>query len=356
MDFKARSLSFGPAAPCVLIGEIGVNHNNDLDMLMRLIEEGTRAGFDVLKLQRFVAEEEISQFAPSAEYQAAGGDDGGQLAIAKALELGDDALFKAEARCRELGVGFLCSAFDYQSVDFVAEKLGCKSVKIASSEVDNDPLLTYMARKFDGLILSTGASELSETARAVEVLRGTPAPTDQRELAVMHCVSEYPAPVEEANLRTVPALAEALALPVGFSDHTLGPVAAVAAVALGARVLEKHYTLDKSLPGPDHRASADIPEVTAYIRAVRDAEASLGDGHKRPAPSEADNRALIRKALVCAVPHIEAGTALTREMIGAKRPAAPGAVAPADLEKVVGLRLTRSRSYDEPILWEDFRG
>ena len=171
MNFDSIDLAFGRGAPCVIIGEIGVNHNNDVDILMRLIEEGARAGLDVLKLQHFVAEEEISRYAPSADYQAAGGHDEGQLALVKALELSGETLVKAQARCRELGVGFLCSVFDPVSAAFVAEKLGCTSVKIASSEVGAEPFLAELARKFDGLILSTGASELSETARAVETLR-----------------------------------------------------------------------------------------------------------------------------------------------------------------------------------------
>lgn len=356
MNFDSIDLAFGGGAPCVIIGEIGVNHNNDVDILMRLIEEGARAGLDVLKLQHFVAEEEISRYAPSADYQAAGGHADGQLALAKALELSGETLVKAQARCRALGVGFLCSVFDPVSAAFVAEKLGCKSVKIASSEVGAEPFLADLARKFDGLILSTGASELSETARAVETLRAHRTPSDAQEIAVMHCVSEYPAPMRDLNLKTMAALEIALGVPVGFSDHTEGLVAGVAAAALGAAVLEKHYTLDKALPGPDHKASADIAEITAYVRAVRDAEAALGDGRKTPAPSEAGNRALIRKSLVCAVEALAPGAVIEPSMLAAKRPMVEGAVLPGDLSKIVGLTLRRPKSADEPIFWADFHG
>lgn len=249
MDFGARKLAVDPEAPCVIIGEIGVNHNNDLDLMRRLIEEGARAGLDVLKFQFFSAEGVASQFAASAAYQAAGGDADGQLALLRDLELSEDALMKARDHCRALGVGFLCAVFDPPSAAFVAGPLARQSVKIASSEIGNEPFLAEFARLFDGLILSSGASELSETARGVETLRGQPAPNDQREIALLHCVSEYPAPPEDLNLRAMTGLAAALDIPVGFSDHSVGVVAGVAAAALGARVLEKHDTLDKSPPG-----------------------------------------------------------------------------------------------------------
>lgn len=355
VDFIARQADFSPQAPCVIIGEIGVNHNGDLDLAMRLIEEGARAGLDVLKFQCFTAAGVAARHAPSAAYQAAGGHGDGQFALLSQLEISNEALIKARDRCSELGVGFLCSVFDPASAAFVAEGLGCSSVKVSSSEIGNEPFLDLLARRFDGLILSSGASALSETAAAVETVRAAPAPGAAREVAMLHCVSEYPAPMVDLNLRAMVGLSAALGLPAGFSDHSEGIVAGIAAAALGARVLEKHYTLDKSLDGPDHKASADIPEITAYVRAVRDAEAALGDGAKRPAPSEAGNRTLIRKGLVCAAPEIPAGAVLTAEMLAAKRPLGPDAVAPGDAEKVLGLTMRRAKTYDEPILWSDFK-
>lgn len=355
MDFGARQLSLGPRSPCVIIGEIGVNHNNDLDLMMRLIEEGARAGLDVLKFQHFTADRVASRYAASAEYQAAGGDADGQLKLLRGLELSGEALVKARDRCAELGVGFLCSVFDPVSAAFVAGPLGCRSVKVASSEVGNEPFVSELARLFDGLILSTGASETSEAARCVETVRAEEAPTGRREIALLHCVSEYPAPMADLNLRAMSGLSAVLDVPVGFSDHSVGIVAGVAAAALGACALEKHYSLDKSLPGPDHKASADIPEITAYVRAVREAEAALGDGRKRPAPSEAGNRPLIRKGLVCGVPEIPAGAVLTRDMLDAKRPLIGDAVAPGDLDKILGLRIATARRQDEPIRWSDFK-
>ena len=359
MDFGCREVAVNAQpiddAPCIIIGEIGVNHNNDLDLMMRLIEEGAKAGLDVLKFQRFVPEETASRFARSAAYQALGGDDDGQLVLLQRLQISDEALDKAQKRCSELGVGFLCSVFDASSAEFVANGLGCRSVKVSSSDIGNEPFLAYLARLYDGLILSSGASELSETALAVETVSAEPVPRGPREIALLHCVSEYPAPVEELNLRAMRGLEQVLGIPVGFSDHSVGIVAGVAAAALGAKILEKHYTLDKALPGPDHRASADIDEITAYVRAVRDTEAALGRGRKRPAPSEANNRCLIRKAVVCALPELEVGTVIDRDMLSFKRPVTPGSIAPLDVEKIVGLELRRSKMLDEPLLWSDFK-
>jgi N,N'-diacetyllegionaminate synthase len=207
-----------------------------------------------------------------------------------------------------------------------------------------------MARKFDGLLLSTGASYLSEVACAIDWM----AEVGPRELALMHCLSEYPAPVEQANLRAIVTMREAFNLPVGYSDHTPGQVAAVVSAGLGAAMIEKHYTLDKNLPGPDHKASLDIAELKAFTQAVRDASASLGDGVKRPVAAEVANRPLIRKSVVCAAPGLKAGTPVTADMLAVKRPWTPGAVEPFQIENIVGLTLRRDKQHDEAILWSDF--
>ncbi|ABM60543.1 N-acetylneuraminate synthase family protein [Verminephrobacter eiseniae] len=352
MDFISKQFGFQPGERCIVIGEIGVNHNRQQDMLFRLIDEGIAAGLDVIKLQRFKAEQEIAMQAPAADYQKRAGAGESQLQMARQLELPDAWLTQAFDYCRQRGVGFLCTAFDHGSVDFLADRLGCKTVKIPSPEVSNKPLLQHMARRFDGLLLSTGASYLGEVANAIDWLAAEAGP---RELALMHCLSEYPAPVEQANLRAMASMRAAFKVPVGYSDHTPGQVAAVVAVGLGAAMIEKHYTLDKNLPGPDHQASLDIPELRAFVTAVRQASASLGDGIKRPAPAEIDNRPLIRKSVVCAVPAIEAGTAVTAAMLGVKRPWTRGAVEPFEIEKILGLSLRHDKQYDEAILWSDFR-
>jgi N-acetylneuraminate synthase/N,N'-diacetyllegionaminate synthase len=245
---------------------------------------------------------------------------------------------------------FLCTAFDHGSADFLADTLGCTSVKVPSPEITNRPLLKHMARKFKSLLLSTGASTLAECAQALLWIEEV----GEREIALMHCLSEYPAPLEQANLRAMLTMRAAFQLPVGYSDHTEGSVAAVVATALGASMIEKHYTLDKKLPGPDHQASLDMPALRAFVTAVRGASASLGLGKKEPAAAEAKNRALIRKSVTCALPALAPGTRIEKAMLGIKRPWVEGAVAPADMEKICGLSVNKQKTYDEPILWRDF--
>lgn len=351
MDFVSKQFSFKPHERCIVIGEIGVNHNRREDLLFRLIDEGIDAGLDVVKLQRFNSEEEIAAFAPSTNYQQKAGEGNSQLEMARKLELPDDWLVKAFEYCKERRVGFLCTAFDHSSVDFLSKTLRCKTVKIPSPEVTNKPLLQHMARSFDGLLLSTGASYLGEVANAIEWMNQTA----QREVALMHCLSEYPAPVEQANLRAMVTMRNSFNLPVGYSDHTPGQVVAVVAAGLGAAMIEKHYTLDKNLPGPDHQASLDIAELRAFTKAVREASTSLGDGVKRPAPAESANRPLIRKSVVCAAPALKAGTCITPEMLAVKRPWTQGAVEPFQIDNIVGLTLHRDKQHDEAILWSDFR-
>lgn len=351
MDFVAKSFNFEPNDRCIVIGEIGVNHNRDESLLFRLIEEGVAAGVDIIKLQRFVAAEEIATSAPSAQYQQRAGAGDNQLAMAQALELPDDLLVRAFERCNELGVGFLCTAFDHSSVDFVADRLGCRSVKVPSPEITNRPLLEHMAQKFDSLLVSTGASDLGECAAAVKWIRSA----GDCEIALMHCLSEYPAPIDQANLRAIATMRACFDVPVGYSDHTEGIVAPIVAASLGAAMIEKHYTLDKTMQGPDHKASADLSELAAMTDALRQAAVSLGDGVKRPVDSERANRLVIRKSITCAEPRLEAGTTIEREMLGIKRPSVEGAVEPFDLDKIVGMKLTHEKHFDEPILWSDFR-
>lgn len=350
MDFVSQQFAFHPGDRCIVIGEIGVNHNRREDMLFKLIDEGIAAGLDVIKLQRFKAEEEIAAHAPSTDYQKKSGEGDSQLEMARKLELPDEWLVKAFDYCKERKVGFLCTAFDHSSVDFLAKTLRCKSVKVPSPEITNQPLLTHMAKSFDSLLISTGASYLEECARALKWINDI----GKRELALMHCLSEYPAPIDQANLKAIATMRDTFKLPVGYSDHTPGQIAAIVAVGLGAAMIEKHYTLDKNLPGPDHKASLDITELKAFTKAVREASSSMGDGVKRPVPAEEANRPLIRKSVVCAAPNLKAGTKVTPDMLAVKRPWVAGAVEPYDIEKVCGKVLRREKQYDQPILWADF--
>jgi N,N'-diacetyllegionaminate synthase len=349
MDFVSKKFAFADDDNCIVIGEIGVNHNGSRDMLFKLLDEGIKAGLDVIKLQRFKAEEEISIHAATADYQKKSNAGESQLEMAKQLELPDEWLIEAFEYCQKRGVGFLCTAFDHSSVDFLVDVLGCTTVKVPSPEISNKPLLEYMAQKFQSLLVSTGASTLRECGDALEWIRGE----GERELALMHCLSEYPAPLDQANLLAMKTMKESFSLPVGYSDHTVGSTAAIVAVALGAKMLEKHYTLDKSLPGPDHRASADITELKDYTKNIRDASASLGDGIKKPATAELKNKPLIRKSIVCAKDHLVAGTVITREMLGYKRPLVDGSIEPFDYTKIIGKVLKTEKKYDEVIFWTD---
>lgn len=350
MDFVSKAFDFKAGERCIVIGEIGVNHNGQEDMLFRLIDEGIDAGLDVIKLQRFISEEEISTYAPSTDYQQKAGQGDSQLAMAKKLELPDEWLVKAFEYCKQRKVGFLCTAFDHSSVDFLSKKLRCSAVKVPSPEISNKPLLQHMAHSFDSLLVSTGASTLSEVACALDWINEC----GSKELAVMHCLSEYPAPIEQANLKAMLTMRDAFNLPVGYSDHTTGHVVAVAAAALGAAMIEKHYTLDKNLPGPDHKASLDIAELKQFTKSVREASQCLGDGIKQPVAAEKANRPLIRKSVVCIAGGLKAGSVITQDMLGVKRPWVADAVEPYDIDKILGLTLRCDKQFDQTILWTDF--
>ena len=350
VDFVSKKFDFKRADRCIVIGEVGVNHNNDAKLLFELIEKGVDAGCDIIKLQRFKAEEEIAQSAPSTDYQVKSGVGENQLAMAKALELPDDLLIQGYEYCKKLGVGFLCTAFDHSSVDFIADVLKCKTVKVPSPEMTNRPLIEYMAKKFDALLISTGASDLNEVSDVMRWVAGV----GERDIALMHCTSEYPAPLEQSNLSAINTMRREFGVPVGYSDHTSGITAATIVASLGAAMIEKHYTLDKTMHGPDHAASADIPELTQLVRATHEVATALGDGIKRPVAAESKNLPLIRKGLTCALDSLEAGTTIDASMLGIKRPLVDGAVQPFDLEKIVGLKINKHKLFDEPIVWSDF--
>ena len=267
------------------------------------------------------------------------------------LELPDEMLKRAFDYCKEKGVGFLCTAFDHGSVDFVADVLKCKAVKVPSPEISNKPLIKYMASKFESLLVSTGASNMDEVANVIEWINEV----GDREIALMHCTSEYPAPLEQANLKAVTTMREKFDLPVGYSDHTSGITAGIICTTLGGAMIEKHYTLDKNMPGPDHKASADIPELTDLVKTLKLVHESLGDGVKKPVEAELKNLPLIRKCLVCGKDELVEGTVITEEMLGIKRPRVDGAVEPFDLEKITGSKLKVTKKFDEPILWSDIQ-
>ncbi len=305
----------GPGYPCFIIAEAGVNHNGNLERALAMVEAAAAAGADAVKFQTFRAEEVATTEAPKAAYQMkATGRDQSQLDMLRSLELTPEHHESLHARCREKGILFLSTPFDKTSLDFLAS-MGMAAIKVPSGEITNLPFLKQVGEKGLPVILSTGMSTLDEVDLAVDALRQAGCAS----LALLHCVSNYPADPADANLRAMSTMAERFALPVGYSDHTMGSEVALAAVALGACIIEKHFTLDRSLPGPDHMASAETKELAALVAGIRKVETALGHGRKEPAPSEADTKAMARRSLVAAR-DIAAGEMLTPDVVTFKRP------------------------------------
>ena len=344
IDIAGRVI--GPGQPCFIVAEAGVNHNGDLEVGKRLIEVAACAGADAVKFQSFNAEHVVSASAPKAEYQLRLTDPGeSQLGMLRRLELSPDAQRELRMHCEKVGVLFLSTPFDEESADLL-DRMGVRAFKVGSGELTNWPYLESMGRRGKPVILSTGMSYLSEVDEAVRVLRHAGC----EHLILLHCVSEYPAEPAEANLRAIRTLEVAFQVPVGFSDHTQGIEVALAAVALGACVIEKHFTLDHGLPGPDHRASLDPEELRRMIGAIRTVERALGDGVKRPAKSELRNREVVRRSL-SVVTDIPEGAVLQPDMLEALRPAT--GISPTLLRLVVGRKARRSLRAGQLLAWGD---
>jgi N,N'-diacetyllegionaminate synthase len=334
----------GDGAPVFVVAEAGVNHNGDLELARRLIDAAQAAGADAVKFQTFRSEALVSRHAPKAAYQrATTGDDQSQAEMLAHLELTLEQHVELRDHCAKRGIVFFSTPFDEPSVEALAE-LGVALFKVPSGEIINLPLLARIASKGKPLIVSTGMSTLEEVAAAVDAIRAAGDPP----VALLHCVSAYPAPVEEMNLRAMETLRDRFGCPVGLSDHTLGIAVALGAVARGAAIVEKHVTLDKTLPGPDHRASLEPDELAELVRGIRTIEAALGDGRKRPMPSEADVRQVARKSLVAAR-RLRAGEALTAESVAIKRPGT--GIPPSALASVLGRRVRLDVAPDEVLDW-----
>lgn len=325
----------GPGERCFVIAEAGVNHNGDGALARRLVDAAADAGADAVKFQLFRADEVAAPDAPKARYQAeTTGASESQLEMLRRLELDPGAFAQLKRRAEERGLLFLSSAFDAASVD-VLDRLGVAAFKIGSGEVTNHPLLAEVGRRGRPVILSTGTADLAEVEAAVDVVRDAGASG----IVLLHCVSAYPAAAEDANLRAIETMAARLGLPVGYSDHTEGDEVALAAVALGACVVEKHFTVDRSLPGPDHRASLEPDELAALVGRIRRVEAALGDGVKQPTAAERANAQVVRRSLAAA-DDLPPGAVLTAGMLTALRPGT--GISPARIDDVVGRRLRRA--------------
>jgi len=335
----------GPGAPVFIAAEAGVNHNGDPALARRLVDAAAECGADAVKFQTFRVDALVSRSAPKAGYQVeTTGAGESQRDMLAGLELSLEVLAELKDRATKHGLIFFSAPFDEESAD-VLDALAVALFKVPSGEITNLPLLRHVAAKGRPIILSTGMADLEEVGQAVAAIRAAGDPP----LAVLHCLSAYPAPVGEVNLRAMDSLASRFGCPVGFSDHTLGIEIAVAAAARGAAIIEKHLTLDKTLPGPDHRASLDPAEFGAMVRAIRAVESALGDGVKRPMPSEADTRRVARKSLVAARA-LKAGERIAAGDLASKRPGT--GISPAELPRVLGLPLARDIAADEVIPWE----
>lgn len=353
---------------CFVIAEAGVNHNGSPELARRLVDCAAEAGADAVKFQTFRAERLVTRQVRRAEYQVHNtGDASSQLGMLKALELDEAAHHALQAHAAARGIAFMSTPFDVGSLEFLVRGLGVDRLKLGSGDLDNAQLLLAAARSGLPLILSTGMSSLGEVEEALAVLAfGYLPDSGERpcgeafrqaygsaegraalagKVSLLHCTTEYPAPFAQVNLRAMDTLRSAFGLPVGFSDHTPGIVAPVAAVARGACIVEKHFTLDRTLPGPDHRASLDPAELAAMVRAIRDTEAALGDGIKVPAAVELGNRKVVRRGLVAARA-IRAGEDFTSDNLAVKR---GGGVAAIRYWDWIGRRAARDYAEDEAI-------
>ncbi|NVB78323.1 MAG: N-acetylneuraminate synthase [Kofleriaceae bacterium] len=343
---RIQGSEIGEGRPTFVIAEAGVNHNGQLDLAERLVDVAADAGCDAVKFQTFDPDLLAAPSAAKAAYQReTTGTSGSQRDMLRGLVLSREAHARLQERATQRGLQFLSTPFDESSADFL-EALGVPAFKISSGDLTNHLLLRHVASKRRPVLISTGMATLDEVNAAIATLTSSGA-TD---IAVFHCVSNYPAQPADCNLRAIATLREATGRPVGWSDHTLGTDVTVAAVALGAELIEKHFTLDRTLPGPDHHASLEPDQLAAMVRGIRAVETALGDGIKMPRPSEADVAAVARRSL-CYRTDLAAGTTLAAHDLIALRPGTGLSTAHAD--QVAGRRLQRSVQRGELVAWTD---
>jgi N-acetylneuraminate synthase len=354
----------------LVIAEAGVNHNGDLGMALKLVEEAARAGADAVKFQTFKAEKVAAAGAAKAAYQlAATGGGESQLDMLRRLELAPAAHDVLRDRCRALGIEFLSTAFDVDSLRLLVDHIGIGRIKVPSGEVTNGPLMAAMAATGLPVILSTGMCDMGDIRRALAVFASVwvdgapPIDADDVDIArpalaaalaarmvLLHCTTEYPAPLDEINLRAMDDLRRTFGLPVGLSDHSEGIVVPVASVALGATIVEKHFTLDRTLPGPDHRASLEPDELARMVTEIRMVERALGSAVKAPTAAELGNRDIARRSVVAARP-IAIGEVFSLDNLGAKRPG--NGLSPLLTWSLVGRVARRAYAEDEMIAAEE---
>lgn len=344
IEISGRNI--GPGEPCFIIAEIGVNHNGDVGIARQLVDIAVQAGADAVKFQTFRTELLVSKSAPKAEYQqrSTGGSES-QFDMLRALELSDDEHRELFTYCHERGIIFLSTPFDHNSADFL-HTLGVSAFKIPSGETVNLPMLRHVALKQLPIILSTGMSTLGEVEAAVRTIRQA----GNEQIVSLHCVSNYPADFRDINLRAMHTISQSFNLPSGFSDHTMGIEIPLAAAAMGASVIEKHFTLSREMNGPDHQASLEPNELTSMINGIRNIESALGTGVKEPAESERNITQVARRSIhlhrSCA-----SGSVLTADDLIALRPG--GGIAPNQFDSIVGRTLKRDMPKGIALDWAD---
>ena len=335
--------------PVFVIAEAGVNHNGDVALALQLCDAAKKAGADAVKFQTFRAEDLVVRGAPTAEYQARQTGEQDQFAMLKKLELSEAQHQQIKAHCDAIGIEFFSTPFSVDAVDMLG-KLGVKRLKLSSGELTHRALVEHAAASQLPLLMSTGMGTMEEIGEAlgwVKTARG-----HLRHVVVLHCTSAYPAPDNTLNLLAMKSMARDLGIATGYSDHSLGIEASLAAVALGASVIEKHLTLDQTMSGPDHSASLEPVEFAQMVQGIRRVSAMLGDGVKAPLPEELDTARVARRSVVAAV-DIAAGAVITSEMLICRRPAT--GIAPRDLQRVVGQAAQMAISVGSVLQWEQFR-
>lgn len=328
----------------IVIAEAGVNHNGDINLAKRLIDVAQECGADLVKFQLYDSSNLATKDAAKAEYQVLATDSSeSQREMLSKLELTEDMMKELMLYAKAKGISIFATGFDIKSVNTLIN-LGQEILKIPSGEITNLPLLRHAGRLDKQIIISTGMCELNEIAYAIEILISSGTPKEK--ITLLHCTSAYPAPMIDVNLNAMQAMQKMFDIPIGYSDHSLGIEVAIAAVALGASVIEKHFTIDRDLPGPDHKASLEPSELKSMISSIRNIEVAMGDGIKRVMPSEISNRAVSRKSIVTKV-SIKKGELFTYENLTTKRPGT--GVSPIRIDEIIETKSTRDYAADELI-------
>jgi len=341
---KIANKSIGEGEPTFIIAEAGSNHDQKLEQAKKLIDVAASAGVDAVKFQIFQADKIVARTSLKAEYMERVSEKESTYGIFKRIELPREWLSGLAEYAKKRDLIFLCSTFDEEGVDLL-DKISVPAFKIASGEITNLPLLKYTAERGKPMIVSTGVSTMGEIEEAISTIKAT----GNESIILLHCVSNYPAAIEDTNLKCMATMQQAFGLPVGYSDHTLGIVAPLAAVALGAIVIEKHFTLSKKLSGPDHFYALEPQELKAMVENIRTVEKLMGSPTKQPTKAELESRKLGRRSIF-AIRNIPTGTTITREMLAILRPAT--GLQPKFIDVIVGRRAKKDIKQYEPITWD----